>query len=72
MLDFYDFRSTRPQRIYRHGVPDDLPPSARANLDTADAPFDRKAGDAPPLTPQQERDIIAFLQTLTDGYHPAR
>jgi cytochrome c peroxidase len=72
VLDFYDFRSTRPQRVYRHGAPDDLPPAYRANLDTADAPFDRKRGAAPPLTPQQERDIIAFLQTLTDGYRPPR
>ncbi len=73
VLDFYNFRSTRPQRVYRHGVPDDLPPSSRANLDTVDAPFDRKRGDTPPaLTAPQERDIIAFLQTLTDGYRPAR
>ena len=72
VLDFYDFRSTQPQRIYRHGAPDDLPPAYRANLDTADAPFDRKRGDAPPLTPQQERDVIAFLQTLTDGYRRSK
>jgi cytochrome c peroxidase len=72
VLDFYDFRSSRPARVYRHGAVDDLPPAFRANLDTADAPFDRTPAQGPPLTARQERDIIAFLQTLTDGYHPPR
>jgi cytochrome c peroxidase len=72
VLDFYDFRSTRPQRIYSHGAIDDLPAAYRANLDTADAPFDRTPAQGPPLTASQERDIIAFLQTLTDGYRPGR
>jgi cytochrome c peroxidase len=72
VLDFYDFRTARPQRVYRHGAVDDLPPVFRANLDTADAPFDRTPAQGPPLTARQERDIIAFLQTLTDGYRPAR
>jgi cytochrome c peroxidase len=72
VLDFYDFRTARPQRVYRHGAVDDLPPAFRANLDTADAPFDRTPAQGPPLTARQERDIIAFLQTLTDGYRPAR
>ena len=30
--------------------------------------FDRKLGDKPALTEPEEHDIIAFLQTLTDGY----
>ena len=61
VLDFYDFRDTRPQRVYPHGKFDDLPPRDRANVDTVDAPFDRTRGQAPPLTPAEERDIIAFL-----------
>jgi len=74
VLDFYNFRNTQPQRIYprrRDGSAaqyDDLPQSVRGNVDTADAPFDRKLGQPPPLTRQEERDIIAFLETLTDGY----
>ena len=68
VLDFYDFRDTRPQRVYAHGKFDDLPPRDRANVDTADAPFDRTRGQAPPFTAAEERDIIAFLNTLTDGY----
>jgi cytochrome c peroxidase len=73
VLDFYNFRDTRPERIYPHRKNgtiakfDDLPAPYRGNADTADAPFDRKPGTAPPLNAQAERDIIAFLQTLTDS-----
>jgi cytochrome c peroxidase len=68
VLDFYDFRDTRPQRVYAREKFDDLPPRDRANVDTTDAPFDRTRGQAPPFTAAEERDIIAFLNTLTDGY----
>lgn len=76
VLDFYDFRDTEPGRIYprrSNGTIakfNDLPPRYRANVDVTDAPFNRKVGEAPALTPQNERDIIAFLKTLTDGYKP--
>ncbi len=78
VMDFYDFRDIDPGRIYPH-APDgtaekanDIPLRYRANIDTTDPPFDRKPGDKPAMTAQDERDIIAFLQTLTDGYRPAR
>ena len=78
VLTFYNFRSAAPQKIYPHGptgtilVDDDLPPAYRANVDHTDPPFDRKPGERPPMSTQDMRDIIAFLQTLTDGYaaHP--
>lgn len=70
VLDFYDYRTTRPARVYPHGRIDDLPQRYAANVDVTDAPFDRTPRDGPPLTPQQERDVIAFLRTLTDGYRP--
>lgn len=77
VLDFYDFRDTEPWRVYERG-PDgkvekfnDIPPQYRANIDVTDPPFDRKLGDKPAMTSQNERDIIAFLKTLTDGYSPA-
>jgi cytochrome c peroxidase len=77
VLDFYDFRDVDPGRIYPRG-PDgtveklnDLPPQYRANLDVADPPFDRKPGEAPAMTAADEKAIIAFLQTLTDGYQPS-
>jgi cytochrome c peroxidase len=40
------------------------------NLNT-DPPFDRKPGDAPVLTDPEIRDVLAFLDTLTDGWQPA-
>jgi cytochrome c peroxidase len=72
VLDFYAFRDTVPQRVYPRrsdgtiAVYDDLPPPYRRNVDTTDAPFDRRRGDRPALSEADERDIIAFLETLTD------
>jgi cytochrome c peroxidase len=78
VLDFYDFRDTRARRIYRTrrdgtiATYDDLPAADRGNVDTRDAPFDRKAGQTPALTTAEEHDIVAFLRTLTDGYRPSK
>jgi cytochrome c peroxidase len=78
VLDFYNFRDTDPQKVYPRGSDggvakyDDIPPRYRANVDVADPPFDRHAGEMPAMTAQDEADIIAFLQTLTDGYLPNR
>ncbi|WP_419759909.1 cytochrome-c peroxidase [Acidisoma sp.] len=78
VLDFYNFRDTAPGRIYPVGDDgqvakyDDLPVGDRANVDTADPPFDRSPGQAPALTSSEEADIIAFLKTLTDGFALAR
>jgi hypothetical protein len=41
------------------------------DLDTSDAPFNRRPGDPPALTRAQVRDAIAFLDTLSDGYRGA-
>jgi cytochrome c peroxidase len=77
VLDFYNFRDTEPDRIYPRRSDgsidkfDDLPPQYRANIDVTDPPFDRKPGSAPPMSAADESDIIAFLQTLTDGYRPS-
>lgn len=49
---------------------DDLPPEYKRNLDVADAPFDRKFGDKPALNEAEIADVIAVLNTLTDGYRP--
>ena len=74
VLDFYDFRDTEPQKIYPRGADgtvekfNDLPAAYRANVDVTDPPFDRTAGDRPAMTAQDESDIIAFLNTLVDGY----
>ena len=74
VLDFYNFRDTSPEKLYpRKGdaapdIANDLPPRYRANLDTSDPPFGGKPGGPAPMNAQDERDIIAFLGTLTDGY----
>ncbi len=78
VLDFYNFRDTDPQKVYPRGSDgtarkyDDIPDRFQANIDVVDPPFDRHAGEAPAMTAQDESDIIAFLQTLTDGYKPDR
>ncbi|MHB8812719.1 MAG: cytochrome-c peroxidase [Steroidobacteraceae bacterium] len=74
VLDFYVNRDIHPERFYPRDAAgkvikyDDIPPQYRANVDTVDAPFDRHRGDPPALTPAEIRDVIAFLDTLTDGY----
>jgi len=47
---------------------DDLPVRARANVDSIDAPFNRKLGGAPALSAAEIADLVQFLGTLTDGY----
>jgi cytochrome c peroxidase len=74
VVRFYAERDTKPQHWYPRAPDgrvlkfDDLPEAFIANLDTQ-APFDRHAADAPALNDQNIEDIVAFLQTLTDGYH---
>ncbi|MBB5446726.1 cytochrome c peroxidase [Paraburkholderia sp. WSM4177] len=74
VMDFYNLRNTAPDKIYPCDASgkvmkyDDLPPQYHANIDIADAPFDRKFGDRPAMTDQDILDIIAFLKTLSDGY----
>ncbi|HUX33987.1 MAG TPA: cytochrome c peroxidase [Gemmatimonadaceae bacterium] len=76
VLEFYAFRGPRPERVYpraRDGTLrtyDDLPPRDRGNVDTADAPFDRRVGQASALSAGDIRDLLAFLGTLTDGGRP--
>jgi cytochrome c peroxidase len=76
VMDFYAFRDIQPQRVYPRAangavqIYNDLPPRYRANVDKIDPPFDRKAGEKPAMTAQDEEDIIAFLNTLTDLYQP--
>jgi cytochrome c peroxidase len=78
VLDFYNFRDTDPQKVYARAPDgtvrkyDDVPARFQANIDVADPPFDRHFGETPAMTAQDESDIIAFLQTLTDGYKPDR
>lgn len=78
VLEFYNFRDVAPGRVYPRRADgtvakfDDLPRRYWANLDVADAPFDRHRGEAPAMSAQDMADIIAFLRTLTDGYRAGR
>ena len=76
VLDFYNLRGASPERIYprdasgRTKVYDDLPAQYQANIDTTDAPFNRKPGDRPAMTDAEIQDVITFIRTLNDGYRP--
>jgi cytochrome c peroxidase len=68
---FYAERDTQPGQWYSHraaGVVkfDDLPERYRSNVD-AQAPFGRQHGEAPSMSDVDIADIVAFLNTLTDG-----
>ncbi|HSB96889.1 MAG TPA: cytochrome c peroxidase [Spongiibacteraceae bacterium] len=71
---FYVQRDTHPQRWYprkKDGTIDkfnDLPEAYRANVDTVDEPLTRKIGEKPAWNDAQIADVMAFLNTLTDGY----
>jgi cytochrome c peroxidase len=75
VVRFYAERDTRPQKWYpgrADGVTlkfDDLPIQYQGNVDTQ-APFDRRIGDQPALSETDIRNIVAFLNALTDGYAP--
>ncbi|WP_242006206.1 cytochrome-c peroxidase [Acetobacter estunensis] len=72
VMDFYALRDLEPSKFYPVGDDgqvrkyNDLPVRYRDNLDTVDAPFDRKPGDRPAMTEEDRAAIIAFMRTLTD------
>jgi cytochrome c peroxidase len=75
VVRFYATRDTQPQDWYpmsTDGVPrktDDLPERYWRNVD-ADLPFGQKPGGIPALSNADVADIVAFLNTLTDGIIP--
>jgi cytochrome c peroxidase len=78
VLDFYNFRDTNPEKIYPRAADgtvqifNDIPVQYQANVDVSDPPFNRHLGETPAMTAQDEADIIAFLNTLNDGYKPGK
>ena len=74
MVRFYVRRDTNPEEFYpvnAAGTVDkfnDLPPQYRNNVNQSEVPYNRKPGDAPALNDAEIDDLIAFLNTLTDGY----
>lgn len=67
---FYATRDTEPGRWYAGEKFDDLPASLRHNVDLETRPYHRRPGQRPALNDEEIDDIVAFLETLTDGYAP--
>jgi cytochrome c peroxidase len=74
VVAFYVTRDITPQRWYPREldgsvrVYDDLPPAYQANLNR-DPPFaGQRPGATPRLDAREIDDVVAFLQTLNDGY----
>jgi cytochrome c peroxidase len=71
VVRFYATRDTNPERWYptvagRVHKLDDLPARAHANVNTSEAPYDRRPGLPPRLSDDEVDAIVAFLRTLTD------
>jgi cytochrome c peroxidase len=72
-VEFYATRSTDPGHWYRHGVKfDDLPESARANVNVNSVPLNRREGSTPALDAHDIDALVAFLGTLTDERYEKR
>jgi cytochrome c peroxidase len=75
-LGFYVRRDTNPEEWYPSDPDglvhkfDDLPPQYAANVNTTEVPYNRKPGDTPALNAAEIADVVAFLQTLADGFQP--
>ena len=76
VVSFYVRRDTHPKEWYplgSDGLPrkfDDLPPQYVVNVNTTEVPYNRRPGDQPALDPAEIDAVVAFLNSLTDGYHP--
>ena len=75
VVRFYAERDTAPEKWYPRGAGgepskfNDLPAKYRGNVD-ADPPFGGRPGEPPRLSDADVRDIVAFLNALSDGYAP--
>ena len=74
-IEFYVERDTDPAKWYPRDALgqvrkfDDLPEPYRANVNM-EPPFGGRPGQTPALSSAEIDDVIAFLDTLTDGYAP--
>jgi cytochrome c peroxidase len=73
VMAFYAQRDTNPEKWYPRDAEgrvrkfDDLPAAYHANVDT-ERPFGGHPGGAPALSENEIDDVIAFLETLSDGF----
>ncbi len=76
VLEFYVDREIHPARWYARAADgsvqkyDDLPARYHDKVNR-EVPFEPLPGNRPRLTAAEIDDLIAFLNTLTDGYQPA-
>jgi len=76
VVTFYVQRDTNPEKWYPLNADgtvkkfDDLPTAYHANVNTVEVPYNRLLGGVPALSDAEVDDVIAFLQTLSDGYTP--
>ncbi len=76
VVRFYAERDTAPEKWYPRGTNgelkkfDDLPEKYRGNVEQA-PPFGGRPGGPPRLSAADVRDIVDFLNALSDGYGPA-
>jgi cytochrome c peroxidase len=77
VVEFYAERDTHPEKWYPRGPDgrvkkfDDLPARYQANVDM-EPPFGGRPGDPSALSANEIDDVVAFLETLTDGYDATR
>jgi cytochrome c peroxidase len=73
VVEFYSQRDTNPEKWYPRNSAgevlefDDLPAAYHGNVETG-PPFGRSRFSKPALTDAEVADIVAFLETLTDGF----
>jgi cytochrome c peroxidase len=69
VVSFYATRNSNPKRWYGPaGVPNDLPLAYVGNILNDRVPFNRPASAGPALSESEIDDVVAFLQTLSDGF----
>lgn len=74
---FYVQRDTYPEKFYARAsngkvnVYDDLPQRYKGNVNTEEVPYNNVRGGTPVLNDSEIDDVVAFLQTLNDGYSGA-
>jgi cytochrome c peroxidase len=75
-IEFYVQRDTNLEKWYpldENGVPqkfNDVPALLARNVNQSEVPYNRHPGEAPALSESEIDDVVAFLNTLTDGYDP--
>ena len=71
-VKFYVTRDTNPELWYPKSADgkvqkfNDLPTSAKENVNITEVPYDRKLGETPRLNDEEIDAVVAFLKTLTD------